>query len=579
LLVVLAGLAGATLAAAEPAPAAPVSVQTKRISLGSPFSPSAPCAKANPGFSPGYAQEMSLAVNPRDPRQILVSWIQDGRTTDTVMASRDGGRSFSRVFVPGLSQCTGGEFNAASDPGVEFSADGRTAYFTAIVINLKDPTDPSSATTSMFVHRSFDGGFSWSPPYVIQRDTGEFWDLPRLTAHPRRPKTAYYVYDLREPPDFISGYNVFSTTTDGGRSWSAPQKLYDPQTPDSWPGISKILVNRDGSLLAVAAIVSTPNTKPTTLEEAANPTQQLAIRSVDGGRTWGKPITIGSSSGRRVNDPVTGTPLNTFDTFPSQTVAPNGDVYVSWLQPGATNASSQIAVARSTDGGRRWTTRRLAVRGQAALPSVAVAGDGTVGVMYYAIAASSSAGNWPARVLMATSTDRGRHWSTHRLAGPFNLLTAGSKARPCCFLGDYEGIAGVPNGFAAAFAMAKPIARNAVDAYFARVTTSPTVGIRTRRAAAVSSRGSVRIALSCRRGPGRCRGRLTLDKRIRPSRRVRLATKRFSIRSGKSARIRLELNRSGRRLLARSGRGRLTIRARATTRTNTAAARILLTRR
>jgi hypothetical protein len=460
----LALTAALAVAAAEPAKAASVSVQTRRISLASPFS--GPCTQANPGFSPGFAQESSVAVDPRDPRHILVSWIQDGRATDLVMSSRDGGRSFSRIFVPGLTVCTGGAYVAASDPGVAFSAGGRMAYFTAIVV--RNPASEETADPSMFVSRSFDDGFSWGVPSVIQPSTGQFWDLPRLTADPRRPNRAYYVYDLRKPPGFFSGYSLLSSTTNGGRSWSRPRKLYDPHTSNSWPGISKILVNRDGTLVDVFALIST---NPADLT-APNHTQERAIRSVDGGRTWSGPITIGRSSGRGVTDPATGNILNTFDTYPSQTVAPNGDVYVSWLQPGATNVSSRIAVARSTDGGRHWRTRWLAFQGQAALPTIEVAGDGTVGVLYYVIAPSSRNGNWPARVALATSRDHGRHWSRRAVAGPFNLLTAGSKARACCFLGDYEGIARVPHGLVAAFSMGRPIARNKVDVYFSRITTS-----------------------------------------------------------------------------------------------------------
>ena len=458
----------------EPVLAASVSVRLSRISLASPFS--GPCAKANPGFTAGFAQETSVAVDPTDPRHILVGWIQDGRASDVVMASRDGGRSFSRILVPGLSACTGGAFQVASDPGVAFSGDGRLSYFTAIVVNF-----PS--TTSMFASRSLDDGFSWSVPSVIQPPTGAFWDLPVLTPHPRRPNTAFYVYDLRRPPDYISGYSLLSTTTNGGRTWSVPRKLYDPHTSGSWPGISKILVNRDGSLLDVFALVApktasgTPGDAADSLSAAApwfrdDTTQELAIRSVDGGRKWGKPVIIGHSSGRQVNDPATHDVLNTYDTYPSQTVAPNGDVYFSWLEPGATNESSRITVARSTDGGRHWTRRRLTVRGQAALPSIAVAGDGTLGVVYYVIAPASHRGYWPARVRVAISRDRGRQWSTRRVAGPFNLLTTGSKARVCCFLGDYLGVAGQPHGLVAAIPMGRPIAQNRVDVYFTRITTS-----------------------------------------------------------------------------------------------------------
>ncbi|MGH2966849.1 MAG: hypothetical protein ACRDMH_15900, partial [Solirubrobacterales bacterium] len=76
-----------------------------------------------------------------------------------------------------------------------------------------------------------------------------------------------------------------------------------------------------------------------------------------------------------------------------------------------------------------------------------------------------------ARVKVATSADHGRHWSRHAVAGPFNLLTTGSKARACCFLGDFEGIDGLPHGMAAAYSMGKPT-KHHVDDYLSRITTS-----------------------------------------------------------------------------------------------------------
>jgi hypothetical protein len=453
--------------------AAPVSVKTKRISPPSPFSPASSCAEENPGFSPGFAQESSLAVNPRDPSHILVSWIQDARATDPVMVSHDGGRSFSRVFVPGLSGCTGGDANLASDPGVYFNANGRTAYFTAIRVafsgtSLSNPEEAASeASPSMGVSRSFNGGASWEVPYLIQQPTGQFWDLPRLTAHPRNPKKAYYLYNLRQPPDFEHGYSVISTTNNGGRTWSPVRVLFNPQTANSWPAVNKLLVNPDGSLLVIFALVSNdPNVQ-------GNPTQETAIRSTDGGQTWSAPVTIGSTQGLPVYDPVTLTPLNTFNGYPSQTVAPNGDVYVSWMETGATPASpSAIAVARSADGGRHWKTHRMVIHAQSGLPTVEVAGDGTVGVLYYKIAPASVNGVWATRVVLATSRDHGRHWKRHTVVRPFNLLTAGSKGRPCCFLGDYEGSGSLPHGFAFAYSVAKPVSLNPVDVYLSRVTTS-----------------------------------------------------------------------------------------------------------
>ena len=76
-----------------------LTVQTADISLASPFT-GGPCTNSGTGFDPGFSQETSVAVNPRNPQNVLVAWIQDGRATDLVMASRDGGRSFSRILVP-----------------------------------------------------------------------------------------------------------------------------------------------------------------------------------------------------------------------------------------------------------------------------------------------------------------------------------------------------------------------------------------------------------------------------------------------------------------------------------------------
>jgi hypothetical protein len=457
------GVMATDLAAA----ASGVSLRSRMISLGSPFHPDAQCIKNNPGYSQGFEQETAVAVNPHNPRNILVSWIQDGRATDTVMASRDGGRTFSRVLVPGLSACTGGAFQVASDPGVEFAADG-TAYFIAIVVN--DPRSAATATTAMVVSRSRDGGFSWERPRFVQKPTGEFWDLPKLTPDPRNPKRAYYVYSLRFPPDFLHGYSVLSTTDDGGRTWSPARKLYDPQTPNLWPGMNKIIVNHDGSLLNVSSVIASDLADEGTVTPPA--ARQIATRSTDGGRTWGPPITIGTSPGHVIYDPVTSTPLSTFNPFASHAVAPNGDVYVSYLQLSDSPASSHVAVARSTNGGRTWTTRRLAVRGEAALPTVGVAGDGTVAVSYYAIDPTSSNGFWRARAWLETSRNRGRRWSRTRIAGQFNLFSANTRARGCCFLGDYVGMARLPRGLVTAFTVGTPIAKAAVDVRFSRITTS-----------------------------------------------------------------------------------------------------------
>ncbi len=460
LLGMVAGLSLSLVIAASVAVAG-IRVQApRRISLANPFS--GPCTQADPNFTPGISVETSVAVDPRDARRILVSWIYSGSATDVVMASQDGGRTFSRVFIPGLSQCTGGSAPAASDPNVAFSSDGRVAYFSGAQASLLS-LNPFTPAVGMVASRSLDGGLSWSAPYGIQPLSDFYWDKPILSVDPRRPGTAYYTFALRVGTDYTSGYSLLAKTSNAGQTWSNPVKLYDPHRSGVWPANSQILVNRDGSLLDVFVLAS---------QGGAGPAQLMSMRSVNGGRSWSAPVRIGRSSGYPVNDPVTQNVIDTIGTVPSQTVALDGDVYAAWTQPGSTNRSSHIAVARSTNGGRTWRIYRLPVDGQSAFPAIAAAGDGTIGVAHYVVAAASRRGYWAARVVFDTSQDSGRHWTRRTLAGPFNVLTATGRIRGCCALGDYIGMAGLPRGLVTAYPMAKPVAVHKIDVYFTRITTT-----------------------------------------------------------------------------------------------------------
>ena len=194
-----------------------------------------------------------------------------------------------------------------------------------------------------------------------------------------------------------------------------------------------------------------------------------AIRS-DYGRTWSKPITLGGASATPVNDRVSEDTLNTFRTFPAQTVAPNGDVYVAWAKPEATNKSSRRRGRQVYEWRPPLARLGVPVRGQAAFPAIAVAGDGTVGLLYYSFAPSSHAGFWPGRVAIATSRDHGHHWSRTPVAGPFNLLglNSGGMLRAQRVRRHGRPASRIRGGFP----MAKPIAKHVIDVFFSRVTTS-----------------------------------------------------------------------------------------------------------
>src|SRR5207247_7098123 len=103
--------------------------------------------------------------------------------------------------------------------------------------------------------------------------------------------------------------------------------------------------------------------------------------------------------------------------------------------------------------------------GQTMLPSLAVAGDGTVGVLWDDTRNDRRGDKaLTADVLVARSGDRGATWREEHVAGPFDLLTgprSGSAGIGGVFLGDYQAMVGLPAGFGAVFAAPKPLAEPA----------------------------------------------------------------------------------------------------------------------
>src|SRR5205809_2892030 len=71
--------------------------------------------------------ESFVTVNAKNPRNIIATWQQDlgfAARSDPIGTSRDGGRTWTRVTIPGLTRCTGGSYDAASDPWVSAGPGG-----------------------------------------------------------------------------------------------------------------------------------------------------------------------------------------------------------------------------------------------------------------------------------------------------------------------------------------------------------------------------------------------------------------------------------------------------------------------
>src|SRR3954468_6012301 len=341
----------------------------KALSGPTPFPHGCPGAAQDAAHIAGAEIEPAVTVDPNRPGTIVATWQQDlgyGGRSDLIGTSRDGGRTWSRRTIPGLTRCTGGTADSASDPWLAAGGDG-TIYFTGAAISLA--TDPPVGTNVS--SRSRDGGRHWTrttPISVASRRT----ERMVVTADPRRPGHAYAAWFDRDPalPLPLDGTLLFARTTDSGSSWSAPVTV-DAAPPNGLDLSGQVLVPRDGSLLAVFARLEI-------LDDGSFVNRLLTSRSPDLGRTWPASRVVASESIHPFPDPETGKPLSNQDmSYFSAATAPDGTLYLAWDRDSSAT-SGTVEFVSSSDDGRTWTPPR-AIPGISAFafePAIAVDGNG-----------------------------------------------------------------------------------------------------------------------------------------------------------------------------------------------------------
>jgi hypothetical protein len=384
-----------------------------QISEESPFGPLEACGNF-PGEFFGIGVnfvnsevEPWVEVNPTDSDNIVALWQQDrwsngGARSNVAGVSLDDGESFETVVIPGLSDCSGGEFERATDPWLSFSPNG-VLHQISLVFN-NDPPEPDplalGGRNGIATSRSFDGGLNWTDPILIIDDTDPllFNDKESITADPTDSDFVYAVWDRLEnlglgPFDF-RGPGLFARSTDGGDSWEEAREIFDPGTGNQIIG-AQIVVLPNGRLLNFFNQII--NLLP---DGSLNPVPfTLAFqRSGDKGVTF-----TPTERGIRVDDifalgvltPDLQAPVRDAAILFDVAVDPrSGKVYAVWQDARFSGgAFDEVAFAMSRDGGRSWSeTIKVSqtpvdpvspLRQQAFIPSVAVARDGTVGVSYY----------------------------------------------------------------------------------------------------------------------------------------------------------------------------------------------------
>jgi hypothetical protein len=439
--------------------AAAVTTPPVTVSGPTPFAPNCNGAPQPGTLYPNSEVEPWVSANPKTPANMVAVWQQDrwsngGAQGNLTGVTFDAGRSWDVVESPPWTRCAGGnahnggDYERATDPWVSFSPDG-TAYQMTLTIDVSTG-DPNllNVRDAMLVSRSEDGGKTWGKITTLIADESPLRlnDKNSLTADPTDSRFAYAVWDrleLSEDLQSFRGPTLFTRTTDGGRTWERPRVIFDP-------GVNNQTIANQIAVLPGGRLV---NLFDWIIQGQLN---VGVMFSDDKGRTWSEPKLVNALGTIGVTDPFDGAPVRTGDLAPDIAVDPRDgtrNIYLVWQDARfAGGLRDQIALVRSTDGGKTWTTpRRISsnLDTQAFTASVEVNDRGHVGVSYYDFTRDSPTAeplltdHW-----LTVSTDKGSHFSgrERQTASSFDMRLA-PRTGTGFFVGDYEGLEGVGRRF------------------------------------------------------------------------------------------------------------------------------------
>ncbi|MEO8135137.1 MAG: sialidase family protein [Betaproteobacteria bacterium] len=427
--------------AAGPLPDPPV-----RVSTLSPFAANCDGANVTANLNVNAEVEPSVAVNPRDPNNLVGVWQQDrwgdGSARGIVSgASFDGGATWQQRAMP-FSACAGGTFLRVTDPWITMAPDG-VAYQNALA-SSGGSFQPGSRN-AVLASRSTDGGRTWSAPATLITDGQAFFnDKNSITADATDARYVYAVWDRLAQDG--SGPTYLARSVDRGLTWEPARPIYDAG-PFNQTINNQVVVLPNGTLIGFF----------TQLDAASNPGTPSSVgivRSTDKGLNWSPRIKIADVGSVGTTAPETGVRVRDGTNLGSIAVSPAGVLHAVWQDARATaGLRDNILLSSSSDGGLTWSgpLRINADPTVAAFtPTVAVRTDGTIGVTYYDFRSNTAdPRTLPTDYWLIRSID-GITWRESRVSGPFDLAIAPNANG--LFLGDYQSLASIGNVFVPFFA-------------------------------------------------------------------------------------------------------------------------------
>jgi hypothetical protein len=424
--------------------------------------------------------EPHIARAPNDP-DLLLATFQEGRYTNGAAidcgysTSHDGGLTWSRALIPGLTPASGGSYPRATDPVAGIAADG-TAYLNTLGVN--------GNFGAVFVSRSTDGGNTFAAPKTV-------YASPNSSVFPDKNWMAVNTFSPNAGR-LVATFTLFSNTAgvrpspimrslsdDGGQTWTTPAYIH-PANYETQGSQPVFLPNN-----RLAIIYTNFNFTDTTTDDFLE-----CVLSTDGGLSFGAPKYV-------MNFTAYAPPGIRSGTFISAatTDATTGNLYV--VIQGVPNSISppRVIFTKSTDGGNTWSAPIGITDNPAATsvfnPAIAASPDGqTLTVSYYTNRDNPTTST-SVDLYLAQSFDGGVTWqpnirvssvSTDAKLAP----NTGTAANPRYMLGDYLGIAGPATPDVPAVPVWIDTRTGNPDPFIARVGIAPAVNFTSWQAARLS---------------------------------------------------------------------------------------------
>ncbi len=429
--------------------------------------------------------ETSIAVNPESPGEIGITAFSgnDGANT-SIWHSTDGGNIWSKLFTipsaPGVPTFLFAPCGGVCDQTVDY---GRSSQMSGTFlsgagnVHSGTTTNPASAAAWNWL---VIAGITQMTNNLVPSSFGNC-DQPWLLVN-RDPTTAtqdnvHAAYD-----DFSGGPDMRVAVSFGV---NPPNFTVDNQSGTSTGGVNpghRLAVDPQSGFVysLFQRCVGNCGGDPKNIDYMLN-------RSTDGGATW---ILNGMAGGIIVANADSTQPTPKFGTVNAllggvdhATVDPNnGDVYYVYGNRDGGTGNDRLAIRRIQDNGGGGVTvgPENFVTGQveAAIPSVAVLSNGTVGVFYYTFDGLS--GGIPSfSAHLAQSSDQGVTFSDQVLLTFLSSATDNGNNRQRV-LGDYMQMKAVSNCFFGSFTgngvpFGRPFANH--DPIFFNVCVAPTADL------------------------------------------------------------------------------------------------------